>query len=165
MNPGMDRHASPARIHNTPSLSQPCIKHTHSSQSDSVYSIEIIRVTTSCKCLVSVHSDFCKMSTLAAGRVVHGLGAIRPLDLHRWNKAVGQRASRVSLRTMAVANPDVKSKSSQDQSGGKKPQNGNAAGSVAMETVAKKAPVTYEYNVSHKDLPIENARKLHTHHP
>lgn len=94
------------------------------------------------------------MSTLAVGRVVHGLGAIRPLDLHQWSKT-GQRA-RVSFRTMAVANPDIKSKAPQDQSG-KKSQNGNGnAGSVAMETVAKKAPVTYEYNVSHKDLPIEN---------
>lgn len=50
---------------------------------------------------------------------------------------------------MAVANPDVKPKAGQD---GKTPD----ASAVAMETVAKRAPVTADRNVSHKDLPIDN---------
>jgi len=60
------------------------------------------------------------------------------------------------MRTMAVANPNVKPKSGQDKG---KSQNGKEqdTGAVAMETVAKKAPVTADRNVSHKDLPIENA--------
>lgn len=61
---------------------------------------------------------------------------------------------------MAVANRDLKS----SQERNSKSQNGNGkgrdeVGAVAMETVAKRAPVTAERNVTHKDLPIENARK------
>jgi hypothetical protein len=101
------------------------------------------------------------MSSLAASgtRLVHGLGAVQPLEQRQWNAKV-QRASRVSFRRgpaggvspMAVANPDVKPKASQD---GKAPD----ASAVAMETVAKRAPVTADRNVSHKDLPIDNPRK------
>ena len=95
--------------------------------------------------------------------LVHGLGAVQPLD-QRLCKAKTQRAVRVSfragrlMRTMAVANPDVQRKGGQDTG---KSQNGKGkeTSAVAMETVAKKAPVTAEYNVSHKDLPIENPRK------
>lgn len=58
---------------------------------------------------------------------------------------------------MAVTNPDLKSKSAQDQTDKSNGKGQNTAGSVAMETVAKKAPVTADRNVSHKDLPIENA--------
>ena len=106
-----------------------------------------------------------KMSLAAAARgtnQVHGLGAVQPLDQRLW-KTKTQCASRVSfrtgglMRTMAVANPNVKQKG-QDK-GKSENWKGQEASAVAMETVAKKAPVTAEYNVSHKDLPIENACK------
>jgi peroxygenase len=57
---------------------------------------------------------------------------------------------------MAVANPNVKSKSSSDKGQNGAGKGKSEAANVAMETVAKKAPVTAERNVSHWDLPIEN---------
>jgi len=97
------------------------------------------------------------MSALVSGRVQGLGGAVQPLQLQLWNTKTKRAASRVSFRPMAVTNPDLKAKSAQDQADKSNAKGQNSASSVAMETVAKKAPVTADRNVSHTDLPIENA--------
>lgn len=64
--------------------------------------------------------------------------------------------ARHGFQVMAVANPNMKSKSSSDKGQNGAGKGKSEAANVAMETVAKKAPVTAERNVSHWDLPIEN---------
>lgn len=74
------------------------------------------------------------------------------------NKQVVHKAAPGVLRVMAASN--LQTKAGGDQGTSSNENDKGKAGSVAMETVAKRAPCTMERNVTNKDLPIENACEL-----
>lgn len=77
------------------------------------------------------------------------LGCSKLQGLSRYSYDGSYRARPIKIVAAAKSSAAPKEKSSPKQ----------AVNSVAMETVAKRAPVTADRPVSHTDLPLENARK------